>query len=148
MNAPPACTSLRGPVRGRGNPFLRCLPCKGRCRATRGGGGERASDGCSQDGFCADQDPFLFSILHEKRNGSWTPKRKARQREQLLYSSMARHRDRRRSYSSGARTIHCCAFHLRKLALARAAARFVARCSLRAQGNPTGDPQIPLGRFN
>ena len=35
---------------------------------------------CSQDGSCADQDPFLFSILREKRNGSWTPKRKARQR--------------------------------------------------------------------
>ena len=34
----PPCPSLRGPVRGCGNPLLRCLPCKGRCRAPRGGG--------------------------------------------------------------------------------------------------------------
>ena len=44
---------------------------------------------------CANQEPFLFSVLREKRNGSWTPKRKGRQRDELLYSSMARHRDRR-----------------------------------------------------
>ena len=29
------------------------LPCKGRCRATRGGGVERSSAACSQDGSCA-----------------------------------------------------------------------------------------------
>ena len=92
MNAPPACTSLRGPVRGRGNPFLRCLPCKGRCRATRGGGVNAGS--CSQDGSCADQDPFLFSILREKRNGSWTPKRKGRPRDGPGYRDQAGHRDR------------------------------------------------------
>ena len=40
----------------------------------------RGPAGCLQDVSCADQDPFLFSILREKRNGSWTPKRKGRQR--------------------------------------------------------------------
>ena len=57
---------------------------------------------CSPQPTCVNQDPFLFSVLREKRNGSWTPKRKGRQRDELLYSSMARHRDRRTSYSSGA----------------------------------------------
>ena len=69
---------------------------------------------CSQMVPCAMRPPVFLFVLPKRKTaprreasplGRPVEERKGRQRDQLLYSSNARHRDRRRLYSSGTRSM-------------------------------------------
>ena len=64
----------------------------------------RFSGICSQDVSCAMRPPSSFRLA-EKKTVRARARRKGRQRDEPLYSSVARHRDRRTWYSSGAKSM-------------------------------------------
>ena len=59
---------------------------------------------CSQVMTCAMRPPSSFRLA-EKKTVRARARRKGRQRDEPLYSSVARHRDRRTWYSSGAKSM-------------------------------------------